>query len=165
MKTRRSIFIILVTLFAGGNLMAQSKSDKLFDTFRNKPGVIYFAFNKSMDDAFNIDLDDEGKTVEGDIQEIRFMTYNPEKGQLGVKEFCRKSSDLLPSAYKLVEIDGGDHAQIWMLGNSRKAKEFHVLVGGGDQSDLCFWISFYGDFDVNDLDGIKEVGLEMSARK
>jgi len=165
MKTRIQIFLILVALFTGGSLMAQSKSDKLFDTFRNKPGVIYFAFNKSMDDAFNIDLDEEGKTVEGDIQEIRFMTYNPGKGQLGVKEFCRKSSNLLPSAYKLVEIDEGDHAQIWMLGNSKKAKEFHVLVGGDGESDLCFWISFYGDFEVKDLDGIKEMGMEMSARK
>lgn len=165
MKTSNCILIILIALFTGGSLMAQSKSDKLFDTFRNKPGVTYFAFCKNLDDAFNIDLDEKGKSVEGDISEIRFMAYNPDKGQLEVKEFCRKSSDLLPPAYKLVETDEADNAKIWMLGNNRKAKEFHVLIGGDETSDLCFWISFYGNFKVKDLDGIKEIGMEMTSHK
>jgi len=165
MKTRNRFLLIFIALFLSAGLMAQSKSDKLFDTFRNKPGVTYFSINKNMEDTFNIDLDETGKSVDGDIKEIRFMCYNPDNGQLGVKEFCRKSSDLLPSAYKLVESDEEDHAKIWMLGNNKKAREFHILIGGDDSSDLSFWISFYGNFNVRDMDGIKGIGLEMTSEK
>lgn len=165
MKTMKTLILAFVLLVTATSLNAQSKSDKLYDTFQNKPGVTYFAINKSMESAFNISLDNIEKTVDGDLQEIRFMTYNPQKGQLGVKEFCRKSSNLLPAACELVETDNGDHARIWMYGNKRKATEFHVLVSGDESTDLCFWISFYGDFKLNDLDGIKELGLEMTSRK
>ncbi|WP_372774808.1 DUF4252 domain-containing protein [Mangrovibacterium sp.] len=160
MKTK--ISLLLIALMMSGSLMAQSKSDKLFDTFRNKPGVMYFAFNKSMTDAFNIDLDEEGKNIEGDLSEIRFMTYTSEKGQLGMAEFCRKSADLLPSAYRLIETDDDDDAKIWMLGNGKKASEFHILIGG-DYSEVCFWISFYGDFKIDDLDGVKSISREMAS--
>ncbi|WP_163710760.1 DUF4252 domain-containing protein [Mangrovibacterium lignilyticum] len=163
MKTTNNILLLVALMFLSGSLAAQSKSDKLFDTFRNKPGVMYFAFSKNMNDAFNIDLDDEGKSVEGDLQEIRFMSYNPGKGELGVKEFCRKSSNLLPGAYKLVESDDSDDAKIWMLGNSKKAREFHVLISGDDATDMSFWISFYGDFKLKDLDGIKSISHEMAS--
>lgn len=165
MKTRKTFLLAFIVLMAATSLKAQSKSDKLYDTFQNKPGVTYFAINKSIDSAFNLDLKDKEKTIEGNLQEIRLMTYNPDKGQLGVKEFCRKSANLLPSAYKLVETDQGDHAQIWMLGNKKNAKEFHILVSGNEATDMCFWASFYGDFKMKDLDGIKEIGLEMTSRK
>lgn len=165
MKTRNTVTILFVALMLISTMgWAQSKSDRLFETFRNKPGVTYFAFNKQMTDAFNIDLDEEGKTIEGDVQEIRFMSYNPEKGQLDKNDFIQKSGKLLPASYKLVELDENDDddATIWMLGNKRKAKEFHILVKGDDNDSMAFWISFYGDFNVRDLDGIKSVGLEMA---
>ena len=65
-----SLVIYLMTTTSG--LFGQSKSDKLFDAFRNKEGFTYFSVNKSMKDAFNIDLDDEDKTLTGDLHEIKF---------------------------------------------------------------------------------------------
>ncbi len=165
MKTKNSpILLVIALLLISSVSWAQSKSDRMFETFRNKPGVTYFAFNKQMTDAFNIDLDDEGKTLEGDVHEIRFMSYNPEKGQLDHNEFVRKSESMLPSEYKLVELDDNDDedATIWMLGNRKKATEFHILVKGDHDDSMSFWISFYGDFKIKDLDGIKTIGLEMA---
>lgn len=65
-----SLVIYLMTTTSG--LFGQSKSDKLFDAFRNKEGFTYFSVNKSMKDVFNIDLDDEDKTLTGDLHEIKF---------------------------------------------------------------------------------------------
>ncbi|WP_430972700.1 DUF4252 domain-containing protein [Sunxiuqinia rutila] len=161
----RSIQILFVVclLLASTTVMAQSKCDKLFDTFQNKPGVTYFAFNKSMTDAFNIDLDEEGKTIKGDLNEIRFMSYNPEKGQLTGTEFIRKATGLLPGAYdRIVEVDDENNAEIWMLGNKRKASEFHVFIRNESDDDMQFLISFFGNFDVEDVEGIRKIGLNLS---
>lgn len=158
----QTLFVVCL-LLASTAAMAQSKCDKLFDTFQNKPGVTYFAFNKSMTDAFNIDLDEEGKTIKGDLNEIRFMSYNPEKGQLTGAEFIRKATGLLPGAYdRIVEVDDENNAEIWMLGNKRKASEFHVFIRNESDDDMQFLISFFGDFDVKDVEGIRKIGLNLS---
>ena len=164
MKTRNAVLCLLVLLLAfGQSLVAQSKSDRLFDHFRDKPGVSYFSINKSFKDAFDLDLDDGGKTIEGDIHEIRLMSYNPEKGAFSTSEFMRKSTGLLSPAYKLVESDDDDDAKIWMLGNRKKASEFHILIVGDNPQSMSFWVAFYGDFDIKDLDGIKTMGHEMAS--
>ena len=163
MKTITSFILILFALLTAPALMAQSKTEKLYDAFRNKPGVSYFAFSKDLTNAFNIDLDDEGKTVEGDINEIRLLTYNPNKGQLSNNGFLKKTADLLPPSCKLVETDADDNAKIWMIGNRRKATEFHILIGGDTPGSMSFLISFYGDFDIKDLDGLKATGKEMAS--
>ena len=167
MKNNKSKLIIAISLMvACTSLFAQSKSDRLFDTFRNKPGVTYFDFTKDMQDAFNIDLN-EGKTLTGDLHEIRFMTYNPQKGQLDGQDFLRKAVGLLPGAYdKLVSVDDENDAEIYVLGNKRKAKEFHVFVHNESSEGRQFVVSFYGDFDIKkDMDGIREIGLSMSGEK
>ena len=164
MKTVK-MTIALLFLFVSGIVVAQSKSDKLFDMFRNKPGVTYFAFTKNMTDAFDIDLDD-GKTITGDLNEIRFMSYNPKKGELSGSDFLRKTVGLLPGAYdKIVSVDDENDAEIWMLGNKRKASEFHVFVHNDSPENMQFVVSFYGDFDIDDVDGIREIGLNMSGEK
>ena len=77
MKTIR-IFIVAVIVFTAQLSNAQSKSYKMYDAFANKDGVANFSFSKNMADAFNIDLgDDDEKNVTGDLNEIRFMSYNP----------------------------------------------------------------------------------------
>lgn len=154
---------MLFLLASAGTVLAQSKSDKLFDTFRNKPGVTYFAFTKNMNDAFNINLDDEGKTIKGDLNEIRFMSYNPKKGGLHGTDFVRKASGLLPGSYdRIVEVDDDSDAEIWMLGNKRKASEFHVFIKNDSDDDMQFLISFFGDFDIDDVEGVREIGLSLS---
>ncbi|WP_321290748.1 DUF4252 domain-containing protein [uncultured Sunxiuqinia sp.] len=156
------IILVLLFLVSTGVVLGQSKSDKIFDSFRNKPGVTYFAFTKSMTDAFNIDLD-EGKTIKGDLNEIRFMSYNPTKGSLSGTEFIKKASRMLPSAYnRVVEVDDDNDAEIWMLGNKRKAKEFHIFIKNEEEDDMQFLISFFGNFDIDDIEGIQEIGLNMT---
>lgn len=145
--------------------MAQSKSEKLYDAFRNKPGVSCFAFSKEMTDIFDIDLSEKGKTIEGDISEVRLLTYNPEEGELSSSDFFRKSANLMPSSCKLVESDEDDNAKIWMEGTRHRASEFHILIGGDDPQSMSFLISFYGDFDIKDLEGIKSVGHGMATDK
>lgn len=49
-----------------------------------------------------------------------------------------------------------------MLGNKRKASEFHVFIRNESDDDLQFLISFYGDFDIDDIDNVREIGLNMS---
>ncbi len=165
MNTLKTIILSIVVL-ASTVAMGQSKSEKLFDTFRNKPGVSYFAFTKSMTDAFNIDLDDEGKTIKGDLNEIRFLSYNPQKGNLNGPDFITKAAGLLPGSYnRIVEVDSENNAEIWMLGNKRKATEFHVFIRNESNEDNQFLISFYGDFDIDDVEGVREIGLSLSVDK
>lgn len=162
MKKTFQFVLICIAVLSATTLMGQSKSEKLFEAFRNKPGVTYFAFNKDLADAFDINLEDKGKKVEGDIREIRLLSYNPDKGQLSQAEFLKKSADLLPSSYRLVEDETDDDARVFLLGNSKKATEFHIQIRSDEPNGMCFWISFYGDFDIKDLDGIKAVGREMA---
>lgn len=162
MKKSSIITLLIICLMAAASgLFGQSKSDKLFDAFRNKDGFTYFAFNKSMKDAFNIDLDDE--TITGDLHEIKFLSYNPQKGSFSGPSFINKATGLLPSAYDKLKLEGEDNdAVIWKLGNKKKVSEYHVFIKNESPSDRHFLISFFGDFDVNDADGIKEIGLSFS---
>ncbi len=164
MKTKSiktSLFLLFVLI--ASVVLGQSKSDRLFDTFRNKPGVTYFAFTKNMQDAFNINMDDDKGNIKGDLHEIRFMSYNPEKGSLSGSEFVRKAKNLLPSAYSQMDLDDDDDdTEIWMLGNKRKASEFHLFIKGREPESFQIIVSFFGDFDIDDAKGVKEIGLNFS---
>ncbi len=162
MKTAIKLLIAICLMAAASGLFAQSKSDKLFNTFKNKEGFSYFSFNKSMKDAFNIDLDDENKTISGDLQEIRLLSYNPNKGDFSGSTFIKRATQLLPSAYDKLELEEEDDAIIWKLGNKKKVSEFHVFIKNESTSSMHFLVSFFGDFDVEDADGIKEIGLSFS---
>ena len=156
-----SLVIYLMTTTSG--LFGQSKSDKLFDAFRNKEGFTYFSVNKNMKDAFNIDLDDEDKTLTGDLHEIKFLSYKPDKGNFSGPSFINKAARLLPAAYDKLKLEGDDNnAIIWKLGNKKKVSEFHVFIKNDSPSGMHFLISFFGDFNINDADGIKEIGLSFS---
>ena len=163
MKTTSIKFILLICFVTTSSvLFAQSKSDKLFDTFKNKPGVTYFAYSNSTENTFNIDLD-EGSEIKGDLREIRFMSYNPTKGSLSGSEFLEKASGLLPSAYSLLQMDDDENnAQIWMLGNKRKISEFQVFIRNNNPDGSCFLVSFLGDFEINDAEGVRQMGLNLS---
>lgn len=159
---------IIAALFALGLLLAsmltsaQSKSDKVYDTFSNKDGITSFTFSKNMIDAIDIDLgDDDEQNVTGDLHKIRFMSYNPDKGSLSADDFTDKAIALLPSGYKKYEEDEDDDAEIWLLGKKKKYTECHVFTKGED-SGLRIVVSFYGDFTVNDLDKLKEKGKGFS---
>lgn len=163
MKTIR-IFIAAVFLFAAQLSNAQSKSYRMYDAFANEDGVTNFSFSKNMADAFNIDLgDDDEKNVTGDLNEIRFMSYNPKKGDMSGSQFTRRAVQMLPSKYKKYEDEDDDSdAEIWLLGGKRKFSECHVFLTNQENDQRRFVVSFYGDFTVRDLDGLKETGRSFS---
>lgn len=165
MKTFTTIFFALGLLLATLLSSAQSKSDKIYDAFEDKDGVSSFTFTKNMTDAFNIDLGDDGeeKEVSGDLHKIRFMSYNPEKGEMSGEAFIRKSVAMLPSNYKKYEDDEDDSdAEIWLLGGKKNYSECHVFIRNDNPSGNSFLVSFYGDFTVNDLEGLKKTGEGFS---
>lgn len=164
MKTIR-IFIAFVFVLVTYLSNAQSKSDKMYDAFSNKDGVTNFSFTKNMTDAFNIDLgDNDEKNVTGDLNEVRFMSYNPKKGDMSGSEFIRRAVKMLPSQYKkyVDEDTEDDNAEIYLLGGKKKFKECHVFSTNQDDNQRRFVVSFYGDFTVNDLDGLKKTGRSFS---
>lgn len=163
MKTVTYI-VLLCLAFGVSGAYAQRRADQIFDTFRNEPGVTYFAFTKEMKDAFDINLEDEGKEIKGDLHEIRLLSYNPAKGKWDGDGFIKSAERMLPGSYKqlVTGSDGDDDAEIWMLGNKKKASEFHVFVKNENHEGICFLISFYGDFFMDDADGIKNIGTSLS---
>lgn len=154
--------LLAILFFASQTIGAQSKSYKMYDAFANKDGITHFSFSKNMIDAIDLDLGENGdeKQVTGDLHEIRFMSYNPEKGTLSGPEFTEKAINYLPkSAYKKYEGDDDDNdAEIWLLGGKKKFSECHLFVKNHDGNGNRMVVSFYGDFTVNDLNGLKKTG-------
>lgn len=159
--------IILIAVLALAALFvaeAQSKSNKMYDVFSNKDGVSNFSFSKNMIDAIDIDLgDDDEKNVTGDLHQIRFMSYNPEKGDLSGEEFTKRAIGYLPkSAYKKYEGDEDDDAEIWLMGKKKKFQECHLFIKNENNNQMRFVVSFFGDFTVNDLENLKKTGEGFS---
>ena len=168
MKTKK-FFIIALILFASQTGYTQSKSYKMYDAFSNKDGISSLSFSKNMIDAINLDLGDDGekKTVTGDLHEIRFMSYNPEKGDLTGPQFMNKAKDYLPkSVYHKFENDDEDsNTEIWLMGGKKKFSECHVFVKNENDEQMQFVVSFYGDFTVNDLEKLRKTGTDFSEEK
>ena len=161
MKTIK-ILLILTLAFTTEILSAQSKSYKMYDAFSNEDGITNFSFSKNMADAFDINLgDNDEQKVTGDLNEIRFMSYNPKKGAISGSEFTRKAVRMLPSQYKKFEDEDSD-AEIWLLGRKKKFTECHVFLTNKEDDQMRFVVSFYGDFTVKDLDALKEKGRSFS---
>lgn len=166
MKTITTILttiILLVTQLAG----AQSKSDKMYDAFANKDGISSFTFSKNMIDAIDLDLGEDGeeKKVTGDLHQIRFMSYNPEKGEISGPQFLEKAIGYLPkAAYKFEDDDPDNDAEIWLLGGKKKFQECHIFVRNEQDNQMQFVVSFYGDFTVNDLEKLRKSGKEFSEK-
>jgi len=157
-----STFILLISQLTN----AQSKSDKMYDQFANKDGISSFTFSKNMIDAINLDLGENGdeKKVTGDLHQIRFMSYNPEKGDLSGPQFLEKAIGYLPkSAYDKFEDEEDDSTtEIWLMGSKKKFQECHVFVRNEQDNQMQFVVSFYGDFTVNDLKKLRKSGKDFS---
>ena len=167
MKTIIAIFFAIGMLLASLVTDAQSKSDKMYNAFNNKEGVTNFSFSKNMVDAVDINLDDEFENnVIGDLYQVRFMSYNPKKGDISGTDFTKKAIGYLPkSAYKKYEDEGENDSEIWLLGRNKKFKECHIFTKSEHDDQLRFVVSFYGDFKVNDLDILKNTGESISANE
>lgn len=157
-----SAFILMISQLATG----QSKSDKMYEAFANKDGISSFTFSKNMIDAINIDLGEDGdeKSVTGDLHQVRFMSYNPEKGSISGTDFIERAIGYLPKAsYSKYDGDEDDSdTEIWLMGGKKKFQECHVFLKNEDEKQMKFVVSFYGDFTVNDLKKLRKTGKEFS---
>ncbi len=167
MKTISTI-LSAVILLVSHVALAQSKSDKMYDDFANAKGITSFTFSKNMIDAINLDLGDGGneKNITGDLHQIRFMSYNPEKGDWSGYGFLDKAIGYLPKmTYRKLEVEDDDNdAEIWISGGKKKFQECHIFVRNETENQMQFVVSFYGDFNVNDLDGLKKTGRSFSEK-
>lgn len=164
MKTIK-ITLAAIILIVSQLVNAQSKSDKMYNVFSGNDGVSSFSFSKSMIDAIDLNMgDNDEKNVTGDLTRIRFMSYNPEKGNLSGSDFIDKAVDFLPSQYKKFEDESSDDddVEIWLLGKKKKFTECHIFVKNDDDDQMRFIVSFYGDFTVNDLEKLREKGKGFS---
>ncbi|HBL74709.1 MAG: hypothetical protein A2W90_24195 [Bacteroidetes bacterium GWF2_42_66] len=160
MKINKTLLLLLF-LIVSGIATAQSKSYKIYDSFSEMDGVSQFSFSKNMLDVVNIDLDDEGKTITGDLYEIRFLSYNPQKGEMNGSQFTKKAMALLPSSYSKIDIEDDD-VEAWMLGNKKKATEFHLFIKNDSPESMHFLVSFYGNFNIDDMDKLTHIGIDLS---
>ena len=167
-SSRKFNLLLLAFSFVIQIAAGQSKSDKMYEAFANKDGISSFTFSKNMIDAINLNLGDEGeeKNVTGDLYQVRFMSYNPEKGSLTGQQFIEKAIGYLPqNAYNKLEDDDADSdTEIWLAGGKKKFTECHVFVKNEDTKALQFVVSFFGDFTVNDLQKLKKSGKDFSKK-
>lgn len=168
MKTITTILSAVILLISQLT-PAQSKSDKMYDVFANKDGISSFSFSKNMIDAINIDLGEDGdeKSVTGDLHQIRFMSYNPEKGSMSGNDFIEKAIGYLPKPayYKYEDDEQDSDTEIWLMGGKKKFQECHVFLKNEDEKQMKFIVSFYGDFTVNDLKKLRKTGKDFSNEK
>lgn len=157
-----------VLILAAQLIAAQSKSDKMYSAFSSNDAITSFTFSKNMIDAINLDLGENGyeKNVTGDLHQIRFMSYNPEKGDLSGPEFLEKAKGYLPklSYHKFEDGDEDTDAEIWLMGGKKKFQECHVFVQNKSDDQMQFVVSFYGDFTVNDLEKLRKKGKDFSEK-
>jgi len=149
--------ILLSSLFG----QAQSKSDKVYDMFAGKDGVVNLSFSKSVIKPFEIFIDDDTKKVIYKMKKIRFMSYDEDKGKIDSKEvYSRITKELSAGNYFEIypeEIDCDDcnlhsdsNDQIILIGHGNRVNmdEFHFVL---EDNGNCILFSFFGDITIDDL--------------
>ncbi|MCX6222805.1 MAG: DUF4252 domain-containing protein [Bacteroidia bacterium] len=160
---RVGILVAMLLSFLSG--FGQTKSQKIYDRYQKEIGVTYFTFSKSMIDAMNLNLDEEGKKITGDFQEFRILIYNKEKGTM--KHFSQDISKELSSLrYEQVhpkDEKPNDDAEFWIEGNGKRVSECHIVIGNkGDHNNSSLLISFYGNFKVEDLNKLEKIAQKQN---
>lgn len=153
-------FIFLIFGFAV-NTSAQSKSYRMYNEFSEQTGCSQFSFSKSMIDIVNLTFDEESKKVTGDLHEIRFLSYNPQKGKMSGPQFLRQAMSYLPSTYRKVDLEDSD-MDVVVLGNKKKASECHLFFKNSDLKSTHFLVSFYGNFNIDDIEKLGNIGKNLS---
>jgi DNA-binding Lrp family transcriptional regulator len=160
---RVGILVAMLISFLSG--FGQTKAQKIYDRYSNEAGFTYFSFSKSMIDAMNLNLDEEGKKITGDFKEFKIMIYNEEKGKM--KDFSTAiSKELAALRYEQVhpkDEKPSDDADFFVEGNGKNVTECHIVVGNkGDSSNSALLISFYGNFKIEDLDKLEKIAHKQS---
>jgi hypothetical protein len=159
---RVGILVAMLISFLSG--FGQTKSQKIFDRYPKEAGFTYFSFSKSMIDAMNLNMDEEGKKITGDFQECRLLIYNAEKGN--IKNLSKQLSEEFGSLrYEQVHPKGekeSDDAEFWILGDGKRVSECHIIIGNkGDIHNSSLLISFFGNFKVEDLKKLEGIAQKQ----
>lgn len=141
--------------------VAESKSARIYDMFSGKDGVITLSFSKSFLEPFELFLDDDTKKVIYQMEKVRFLAYNEDKGklesemvydkiitQLSGSPYFEIDPDDLDCDDCNIHVESDDELTLIGHGTSKKMNEFHALIYDGDD---CILFSFYGDISVEDL--------------
>ncbi|MEI7421354.1 MAG: DUF4252 domain-containing protein [Prolixibacteraceae bacterium] len=155
---RIGILIAMLLSFLSG--FSQSRAQKIFDRYPKEEGFTYFTFTKSMIDMMNLNLDEEGKKITGDFSELRLLIYNSEKAK--IKNFSEVvSRELASLKYEQIHPKGekpDDNAEFWVEGKGDKISECHMIIGDKEKDHSCILLSFYGNFKVEDLNKLEQIG-------
>jgi hypothetical protein len=150
----RKIIITLLAITLPLFLMAQTKGEKIHETYSNLEGFSSFSFAGSFlkDLDFDLDEDELEKNITGDCKNIQFLSY---KHQTGDETKFKKivSSELskgnsYAEVLKEKEKDHSDEIHFFAKGKGKKFSEFHILHSNKNRTSL---VSFYGDFRVEEL--------------
>ncbi len=160
---RVGILVAMLLSFLSG--FGQSKSQKIYDRYPKETGFTSFSFSKTMIDAMNLNLDEEGKKITGDFQECKILIYNAEKGS--IKNFTSLVSKELESLhYEQVHPKGEkstDDAEFWIEMKGDRVSECHlILKNHGNDSGSGLLVSFFGNFKVEDLKKLEKIGKRQS---
>lgn len=159
---RIGVLVAMLLSFLSG--FGQSKAQRIYDRYPKAEGITYFSFSKSMIDAMNLNLDEEGKKISGDFQEFRILIYNPEKGNL--PHFAEELSKELGSLrYEQVHPKGekpDEEAEFWIERKGERVSECHIILGSKDKGSSSIFVSFYGNFKVEDLKKLEKLGKDKT---
>ena len=159
---RIGILVAMLLSFLSG--FGQTRAQKIYDRYSKEAGFTYFTFSKSMIDAMNLNLDEEGKKITGDFQEFRILIYNAEKGN--TKNFYREvSKEMGALHYEQVHPKGdqsNDDAEFWIEGKGDRVSECHIIISDkGEHHNSPLLLSFFGNFKVEDLKKLEKLGQKQ----
>ena len=159
---RVGILVAMLLSFLSG--FGQSKSQKIYDRYPKEAGFTSFSFSKTMIDAMNLNMDEEGKKITGDFQECKILIYNSEKGtnQQFPEELSREFRSL---HYEQVHPKGeksNDDAEFWIEGKGDRVSECHIILRNHNNDDKsAVLVSFFGNFKVEDLKKLEKIGQKQ----
>lgn len=143
----------------------QTRAQKIYDHYSREAGITCISFTKSLIDAMNLDLDDDGKKITGDFQECRVMMYDAEKGKLA--NFAEQLSKEFGSLrYEEIHPKGqkpDDDVRFWIEGKGKTVTECHIVIGNKhSDKNSSLVISFFGNFKVEDLHKLEKIGEKQA---
>jgi hypothetical protein len=165
------IGILLASLMMSMFADAQSKADKIFDTYSGKQGVTALGFSRSSLKPFEFFLDDEARKVVYKMEKIQFLNYNQDKGEQDAQIlFNRIQKELSGTGYFLIdpkEIDlekgsvDWDSEEVLLIGHGKRKQmdEFHIVIL---EVRNCVLLSFFGDIQVEDIKGCSKFRNQAS---
>lgn len=160
---RIGILVAMLLSFLSG--VGQNRAQKIYDHYSHEAGVSSFSFSKTLIDALNMDMDEEGKKITGDFQECKVLIYNAEKGNL-IRFSKQISGELKSLRYEQVHPKGEkteDDVEFWIEGSGKTVTECHIVIGDkGDRQNSSLLVSFYGNFKVEDLKKLEKIGQKQS---